>query len=80
MNPSLLLADEPTGNIASAQAEEVMSIFQDINDQGHTIVMITHEPDIAAHAKRIITIKDGNIVLDVKNTHQVRAKKTVVAD
>jgi len=54
MNPSLLLADEPTGNIASAQAEEIMAIFQDVNDQGHTIVMITHEPDIAHHAKRVI--------------------------
>jgi putative ABC transport system ATP-binding protein len=49
MNPSILLADEPTGNIASAQAEEIMAIFQEINDKGHTIVMITHEPDIARH-------------------------------
>ncbi len=67
MNPSLLLADEPTGNIASAQAEEVMKIFQDINDQGHTIVMITHEPDIAQHAKRIIMIRDGKIISDKPN-------------
>lgn len=72
MNPSILLADEPTGNIASAQAEEIMAIFQDINDQGHTIVMITHEPDIAAHAKRIIHVLDGQIVMDELNK---KAKK-----
>lgn len=72
MNPSILLADEPTGNIATAQAEEVMSIFQDVNDQGHTIVMITHEPDIAAHAKRVIMIRDGKIVDDKVNKKQVR--------
>jgi putative ABC transport system ATP-binding protein len=70
-NPSLLLADEPTGNIASAQAEEIMAIFQKINDEGNTIVMITHEQDIAEHAKRIILIKDGKIIKDSKN-HQRR--------
>jgi putative ABC transport system ATP-binding protein len=64
MDPALLLADEPTGNIASAQAEEIMEIFKKVNEQGHTIIMITHEADIAAHAKRIITIKDGKIVSD----------------
>ncbi len=61
MNPAILLADEPTGNIASAQAEEIMSIFQKLNKEGHTIVMITHEADIAGHAKRIIYIRDGKI-------------------
>ncbi len=75
MNPSLLLADEPTGNIASNQAEEVMSIFQEINDQGHTIVMITHEPDIADHAKRIIMVRDGKIISDKPNTKQRRVGK-----
>ncbi len=64
MEPSIILADEPTGNIASAQAEEIMSIFQSLNDDGHTIVMITHEPDIAKHTKRIIHIKDGRVVGD----------------
>lgn len=74
MNPSLLLADEPTGNIASAQAEEIMAIFQQINDEGHTVVMITHEQDIAQHAKRIIYIRDGKIASDIKTTKQKRTK------
>lgn len=64
MNPSILLADEPTGNIATNQAEEIMAIFEKLNDDGHTIVMITHEPDIAEHAKRIIHIRDGKISED----------------
>lgn len=66
MDPAILLADEPTGNIASAQAEEVMEIFEKLNKEGHTIIMITHEPDIAAHAKRIIHIRDGKIEKDEK--------------
>lgn len=74
MSPAILLADEPTGNIASAQAEEVMAIFQDINKQGHTIIMITHEPDIAAHATRIIHVRDGKIINDEKNKKQTLAK------
>lgn len=74
MDPALLLADEPTGNIASAQAEEVMAIFQDINEKGHTVVMITHEPDIAAHSKRIIMVKDGKVISDKINPHPVKAK------
>lgn len=67
MNPAILLADEPTGNIASAQANEIMEIFEKLNKQGHTVVMITHEPDIADHAGRIITVKDGKIINDKKN-------------
>jgi len=62
MNPAIILADEPTGNIATVQAEEVMKIFQRLNEKGHTIVLITHEPDIAEYAKRIIRLKDGKIV------------------
>lgn len=62
MDPKIILADEPTGNIASDQAESIMRIFKDLNRQGRTIIMITHEPDIAAHAQRTIHIKDGKIV------------------
>lgn len=75
MNPKLILADEPTGNLATTQAEEIMTIFQDLNDKGHTIVMITHEPNIAEHAKRIIHLKDGKIVNDGNHHKQRRAKK-----
>ena len=71
MNPAIILADEPTGNIASTQAEEIMAIFQKLNDEGHTIIMITHEPDIAEHAKRIIHIRDGKIV-ENGNGHKQR--------
>src|SRR3989338_11494019 len=66
MNPAILLADEPTGNIASAQADEIMNIFENLHAKGHTIIMITHESDIANHAKRVITLKDGKIIGDKK--------------
>jgi putative ABC transport system ATP-binding protein len=75
LSPAILLADEPTGNIASDQAEEVMAIFQKLNDEGHTIVIITHEPDIAEHAKRIIHVRDGKIVEDGNGHEQRRAKR-----
>ena len=71
LNPAIILADEPTGNIASDQAEEIMQIFQNLNDQGHTIIMITHEPDIAEHAKRIIHVRDGKVIAD-KTDHKQR--------
>ena len=71
MDPAIILADEPTGNIATAQAEEIMAIFQKLNNEGRTIIMITHEADIAEHAKRIIHIRDGKIVED-GNGHKQR--------
>ncbi|HLC94135.1 MAG TPA: ABC transporter ATP-binding protein [Patescibacteria group bacterium] len=70
MSPRIILADEPTGNIATTQAEEIMNIFRKLNDKGHTIIMITHEPDIARHAQRIIHIKDGKIQQDEKQEKQ----------
>ena len=62
--PSLLLADEPTGNLDSRTSVEVMGIFQELNDQGLTIVLVTHEPDIAEHARRVVTFKDGVVLSD----------------
>jgi putative ABC transport system ATP-binding protein len=72
MNPSIILADEPTGNIATKQAEEVMEILEDLNDRGHTILMITHEAEIAEYAQRVIHFRDGRIVKDKENAHRRR--------
>jgi putative ABC transport system ATP-binding protein len=67
-NPSLILADEPTGALDSRTSIEIMALLQKLNAQGMTIVMVTHEPDIAAFASRIVTFRDGKIISDVKNT------------
>ena len=61
-NPSLILADEPTGNLDTKTGEIVLSTFQKLNEQGHTIVLITHERDVAEHAKRILQLRDGMLV------------------
>jgi putative ABC transport system ATP-binding protein len=63
--PALLLADEPTGNLDSRTSVEVMGIFQELNEQGLTVLLVTHEPDIAEHARRIVTFKDGVVLSDV---------------
>jgi putative ABC transport system ATP-binding protein len=65
-NPSLLLADEPTGNLDTKTGEIVLQTFEKLNEQGHTIILITHEEDVARHARRIIHIKDGEIINDEK--------------
>ena len=64
MNPSILLADEPTGNLDSATGEEIMKLFERLHEQGHTIILVTHERDIADHAHRTIHIRDGRIEKD----------------
>ncbi len=69
MDPAIILADEPTGNIATGQAEEIMEIFARLNLMGRTIIMITHEPDIAAHSRRTITIRDGHLISDKRRAH-----------
>jgi len=63
-NPSIMLADEPTGNLDSATGEEIMNLFERLNEAGNTIVLVTHEHDIAAHAHRIIHLRDGKIERD----------------
>ena len=62
LNPPLILADEPTGNLDSRTGKEIMEMFKDLHSRGTTIVMVTHENDIAAHAQRIITIRDGKVL------------------
>ena len=64
MNPSILLADEPTGNLDTATGEEIMQLFERLYEQGHTIILVTHEKDIADHAHRTISIRDGKIEKD----------------
>jgi putative ABC transport system ATP-binding protein len=63
-NPSILLADEPTGNLDSTTSEEIMKVFEDLASKGQTVIMVTHEPDIAAHARRVIVLRDGMIESD----------------
>lgn len=63
-NPSIVLADEPTGNLASTQADEIMGIFESLHQQGRTVIIITHEPDIANRAHRLVRIRDGHVLGD----------------
>lgn len=65
-NPAVIFADEPTGNLDSKSGNAILHILQELNNQGHTIILVTHEMDTANHAKRIIRIKDGNIIGDEK--------------
>ncbi|HEY0019397.1 MAG TPA: ABC transporter ATP-binding protein [Longimicrobium sp.] len=62
--PSIILADEPTGNLDSQTSEEIMGLFARLHAEGQTIIMVTHEPDIAAHAERVVTLRDGKIADD----------------
>jgi putative ABC transport system ATP-binding protein len=67
-NPSIILADEPTGNLDSRTSYEIMALFKELNEKGNTIIMVTHEEDIAAYARRIVRLRDGIIESDLKNT------------
>jgi putative ABC transport system ATP-binding protein len=75
--PAILLADEPTGSLDSRTSLEVLAIFQTLNDQGITVIVVTHEADIAAHAKRLIEVRDGRIVRDAAVTRRLLAAETL---
>jgi putative ABC transport system ATP-binding protein len=75
-NPAILLADEPTGNLDSKTSEEIIGIFQQLNDSGKTVVLITHEPDIAQHAKRVVQVRDGRIQQDERVNQRLVAATT----
>jgi len=72
--PSLILADEPTGNLDTRTSVEIMSIFQQMNRQGMTVVLVTHEPDIAEYATRVLTFRDGRLLLDQPVTSRLDAR------
>jgi putative ABC transport system ATP-binding protein len=76
-NPSIILADEPTGNLDSASGEDIMAIFQELNREGVTIVLVTHEQIIAQHTKRIISFMDGRITKDVAVSKPVDARDLI---
>ena len=70
-NPSILLADEPTGNLDSKTSAEIMALFDELHQQGQTVIVVTHEPDIAAHCHRTLRVSDGKIVQDSINKPRV---------
>jgi putative ABC transport system ATP-binding protein len=76
-DPILILADEPTGNLDSRTSAEIMAVFQGLNTRGITVVLVTHEPDIAAFAGRLIIVRDGRIVKDARNPKPVSAKEAL---
>jgi putative ABC transport system ATP-binding protein len=71
--PSILLADEPTGNLDSTTSEEIMRVFEGLAEQGQTVIMVTHEPDIAAHARRVIVLRDGKVASDDKRATFIKS-------
>ena len=77
--PSIVLADEPTGNLDSKTSIEIMGLLEKIHDEGNTIILVTHEPDIAQHAHRIIKLRDGQVESDEINNNIVSAKNLTIS-
>jgi putative ABC transport system ATP-binding protein len=72
-NPAMMLADEPTGNLDTASTREILDLFQGLSDEGRTIILITHEHEVAAHAQRVIELSDGHIITDAQNVMEASA-------
>lgn len=79
-NPSIILADEPTGNLDTKTSIDIMNLFEEIYDQGNTIIVVTHEEDIARHARRIVRLRDGLIESDEINPHPTMKQKVVLTE
>lgn len=78
--PAVILADEPTGNLDTHSSEEILTLLHDLHDRGRTVVMVTHEPDVAHHTERIITIRDGKLYSDHKNGRRVTRENATGID
>jgi putative ABC transport system ATP-binding protein len=76
-NPVMILGDEPTGNLDTRTSEEIMAVFQEVNRQGRTVIIVTHEEDVARHCKRIIRFRDGRIQRDEVVEHPVDAREVI---
>ena len=79
MDPTILLADEPTGNLDSRSGEEIMLLFQQLNAEGMTILLVTHDPDVAQHASRIVLMRDGRITSDLPVAERLDARQVLAA-
>ena len=79
-NPAIILADEPTGNLDSKTSIDIMNLFEDIYKQGNTIIVVTHEEDIARHARRIVRLRDGLIESDEINPNPVTRQEVTISE
>jgi putative ABC transport system ATP-binding protein len=78
--PSIILADEPTGNLDSRTSEEIMALFSRLHDQGQTVIMVTHEKDIAAHAERVVMLRDGLIETDTRQKPRIAQSRIALSE
>jgi putative ABC transport system ATP-binding protein len=78
-NPAIVLADEPTGNLDTRTSLEIIALFQKLNEDGVTVILVTHETDIAAYAQRVVKLRDGHIISDEKVANQRNAAQDLAA-